>query len=821
MTKVITKSLFLCLVVVLLLPAYGISQSNPYSQYKDIIGSSYNSAFIKSAATPKVISNPEVGVFQVESDPFSGDFYRYTYQPQIDEGNTQAVIEYYKLDSQTGTLIPDFTTIYFRITKSIINCGEDRRTIDINSDISEIDVLENDTRSDGPLELTSILYSEGGVSSIVNGKVDFTPFEDFEGDAFVYYSVVDAIGKSGTGILKIRVLDLASVPLVADIKAVSYGGEDVELDLPFDGFQLESTLTYGSFENVLGYQTYSPYNNENGSESFVLRRGDLVRNVQIDIKEKPRNNSWVIDDVRYTAKGVPVTLDVTQNDHKQNKTILYTSPELVQQEASDGLFKYTPSNYFTGSKVMTYTVFDGWNTETGRVTVHVNNFTPSTQVDYDFTTVSNSALVIDYKVPISNYSFTVIDSPENGRVIVNQGSSTIDVGCEQISGTNLIIYEPSYNYQGDDEFKVRYCVDGSCKNISIAVSVIQNELEDCACYTGCVWAGDANNDGVVNASDLVSMAYAIGATGEVTDWNGGSGWIGRKTGDWLLSNTSGVNAKYADADGNGIVDELDFEAIENNYNENHALVPPQFLDNKNYPFSIQATSDTVYAGDLISFEIGIGNATYPALDVNGLVYSLGFPPNIVDSASLLVDYPSDSWLGVDEKVIGLTQQIRDGWIETAVARLGAKPKSGEGQISTLSFIVEEDVVGGFRVDSDGIIPIVVSISDAKVMGGDGQFYNVPGTETTVYININERSPEDEGQLIVYPNPASDLANIHMNGDQEILSYEVYNVSGQKVQHIYNVNSKSDRINLSNFHSGIYILKATTTSGVKVAKFEVY
>lgn len=822
MTKVIFRSLVICVALTLSLPYIAISQTNPHTQYRDIIGSESHSSFIHSAATPKVISPPEFGSFSLVSQPIGEDRYLYNFQPELSEGKAKAVIEFYKQDQESGMLIPDYTTIHFRITKSLISCGDDRITIKVNSTVENIPVLDNDTRTDGPLSLLSILYQEGGFASIGNDGINFTPSLDFEGDAFVYYAVTDTVGKVGSGILKIKVIDPSSVDKDADISALSYGGEDIEIDLPYPDFALDSPITYGSFVKEGGAQIYRPHGNQNTVETFTVRSGNISRDITVKVIEKARNNSWVVDDVRYTAKGVPVYFNVINNDYKQNVMITNQSSQLKQEEAADGLFSYSPPSYFTGTKKFQYTAFNGFETETGQVFIHVNNFNPSTKVDYSFTTVANSALVVDYNVPISNYSFSLVGEPSHGRVNINNGSSSIDLGCEEISGRNLILYEPNYAYIGEDQFSVLYCVEGKCKTIDIKVNVVANDLTECACYTGCVWSGDANNDGIVNASDLLAMAYSFGSSGAPSDWNGSNTWLGRKTNDWLNQSQSGINAKFSDSDGNGIVDDVDFDAILDNYSENHALVPPQILDNKSFAFTIVPTSDTVYLGDVITFEIGIGNESYPALDVNGLVYNLGFPPSIVDSASVLLDYHNNSWFGIDEKVYGISKQIRDGWIETAVSRLGVKPKSGAGTLGTLNFIVEEDVVGGFRTSDDGIIPIPITISGAKVIAGDGKYYQLPDSEGVVYLNLNQQGQKvAEDLLTVYPNPAHNLINVNLSGEKNIESLQVFNITGQLIEDVKNISSDFVKINLTNYQQGVYILRALSSDGIHSAKFEVY
>ena len=212
---------------------------------------------------------------------------------------------------------------------------------------------------------------------------------------------------------------------------------------------------------------------------------------------------------------------------------------------------------------------------------------------------------------------------------------------------------------------------------------------------------------------------------------------------------------------------------------------------------------------------------YPALDLLGIAYSLGLPASLVDSSSLDLEYYSNSWLGVDEAVYGIYNQVSDGWIETAVARLGPDPKSGAGPVGKLSFIVEEDLVGGFRL-KDGIRSIKLKLSEGKAMGANGALSHIEGAEATAYLNTKDRRSDSESisKLLAFPNPAGDVLNLHMNGGHDILSYEVYDLTGQRVIVKSNLQTRNTSISTVGLNNGIYVLRALTSFGPMISKFEV-
>ncbi|MDI6792934.1 MAG: S8 family serine peptidase [bacterium] len=80
-----------------------------------------------------------------------------------------------------------------------------------------------------------------------------------------------------------------------------------------------------------------------------------------------------------------------------------------------------------------------------------------------------------------------------------------------------------------------------------------------------VWPGDTNNDGIVSEYDLIPLCKYMGETGPTRD---SGGWTGESV--WAWAPLDG--ATYADADGNGEVNELDVFPIANYYGMKHKEV---------------------------------------------------------------------------------------------------------------------------------------------------------------------------------------------------------------------------------------------------------
>jgi len=75
-----------------------------------------------------------------------------------------------------------------------------------------------------------------------------------------------------------------------------------------------------------------------------------------------------------------------------------------------------------------------------------------------------------------------------------------------------------------------------------------------------------------------------------------------------------------------------------------------------------------------------------------------------------------------------------------------------------------------------------------------------------------------GQIMIYPNPATELVNI--KSDYTISRVDVINFIGQPVYTSSNVDSKTVKIDVSAFTVGVYFVKVSTTEGIRTVKITV-
>jgi hypothetical protein len=102
---------------------------------------------------------------------------------------------------------------------------------------------------------------------------------------------------------------------------------------------------------------------------------------------------------------------------------------------------------------------------------------------------------------------------------------------------------------------------------------------------------------------------------------------------------------------------------------------------------------------------------------------------------------------------------------------------------------------------------------------DNQILCEPSTDTITVtfpaVGMNELT---NGQIMIYPNPATEVVNIRSN--YTITGIDVMNFVGQTVGTLSNVDAKTAKLNVVTYTPGVYFVKVSTTEGVRTVKITV-
>ncbi|EJP3283261.1 tandem-95 repeat protein [Vibrio parahaemolyticus] len=275
-----------------------------------------------------------------------------------------------------------------------------------------IDVLPNDTDADGDklsIESASVPKEQGTVE-VVDGKLVFTPAENFNGHAEITYTVTDgALTDQAT--VKVTVNAVNDTPVVESNIADQALAEDftpytIDLNTAFsdvDNVDGELTFSVSGNSNIQvailnGIATITPTADWNGSETLTFTAtdpsGESVSQT-VDFTVAP-----VVDieaDSTNVVEDTPTIINVLGNDTFEGKDkVVSLDAENGPKNGTvtvnnDGTVTYTPDDNYVGKDTFTYVVTSGGVSESTTVTVNVTPVNDKPESE-DFTHVADDQL---------------------------------------------------------------------------------------------------------------------------------------------------------------------------------------------------------------------------------------------------------------------------------------------------------------------------------------------------------------------------------------------------------------------------------------------
>ena len=744
-----------------------------------------------------------------------------TFIPNIGaEGTTNLIVKYYTI---SAPMHPVTRWYRFTVADELVITTDDSYVIDAGSNQVSFDVLANDSITNGQLELNTVSVSNAG-SAVVNASGDailFTPDPDFEGDTWLQYIACDTLGNCGQGNIHVLVRDSTELDHLVFSKYL-LNTEALDVLTPFEDFTVDIVPAHGtlSTDEAYGWQ-YVPDEDYTGPDTFQLGLLSLVtRKYVIDVYEK-NTNVHARNDRFYVRPGLSVTFNVLNNDLIEYEVNAHSNPSKgVLNEIAGGTYTYTPNTGYRGVDKFTYTTCfqDTVYCETATVYIHVTDLEPDNQFSYELQTSKDLPLAIDYPIEYTDFSYIISDEPDHGSLVYYEGVQQINLPCDTIDGYNMIVYEPAAGYTGADHFEYYYCIQPSnlCYKVKVDMNVIEHpETENCPCTVGCVWPGDGNRDGRVDMSDLLTLGNNLGDSGPDRDYNNPELWFGQHADNWEVEGVSGI--QYIDSDGDGTLTAADVTLISDYYYQVHDVVAKDVQQKLPYQFSIIPVQYSLDSGDVVILDIAFGNANHPVLDLKGAKFSLNLPEAMLDSASVDVQFHQDSWLAEGAPFISLGKVPWDGRIDAGFARAKGDGASGFGVVATVVFIIEDDLEG-FKTNN-GIIEIPIKLEAGTAMDSEGTMYDVEGDEFILTYDLYS-SQKNPYNLIVYPNPANDLVNIHLNGKSAIEAINVIDLQGRVIRTFEDIGQKQYQIDATTLSTGLYYLQVRHTQGTMTQMLSV-
>ncbi|HHX8334592.1 TPA: tandem-95 repeat protein, partial [Vibrio diabolicus] len=349
-----------------------------------------------------------------------------------------------------------------------------------------IDVLPNDTDVDGDeLSIQSAsVPSDQGTVEIIDGKLVFTPAENFHGDAEITYTITDgALTDQAT--VNVTVNAVNDTPVVESSIADQTLAEDftpytIDLNTAFSDVDGDLAFSVSGNSNVNvsienGIATISPTADWNGSEELMFTATDpsgesasqTVNFTVAPVADIESDRATVVEDT-------PTIINVLGNDtfEGDDKVVsLDTSKGPANGTVSvnpDGSVTYTPNDNYHGTDSFTYIVTSGGVLESTTVNVDVTpvNDAPMAKDD-TATTQEDTAVTIDV-LP----NDTDVDGD---KLSIESASLPKELGTVEVVNGKLV-FTPAENFNGDAE--ITYTITDGVLTDQATVNVTVNAVND-------------------------------------------------------------------------------------------------------------------------------------------------------------------------------------------------------------------------------------------------------------------------------------------------------------------------------------------------------
>lgn len=712
--------------------------------------------------------------------------------------------------SYTPTIVKKYR-YHFTIQAALVVAIDDIVKMEPGQNSISINPLANDKFNDVQNKILHLTDVKSGMATVDGNYVNYTLPEGKYFDV-VLYSVENYLGLSDqAAIFVYKDRPISSNEIKYEVIAT---GESRLIFLPSGNSLVSLSPKYGILEKINNQvYKYTATSRTTSFDKFVFLTGSYSLVYNMEIKNPVVDGGQVKDDVVFTPMNTRVEFNVFENDETQYNNIIRYSEEL--EYLGNGKFAFTPVSGFEGVKKMFYETGNKLSRELGEIEMNVGNIDPSDAYTYIFTVKEGLAHHFTYELPFDAYQILIRTHPLHGSASAYRQNEGIGLECGMIKGKAVVSYYPMPGYQGTDEFTISYCAgNNDCRIYKLKYQVVSAEADDCDCGTDCIWPGDANEDGVVSPSDLLSIGRSYGVTGGSRD-EVSQAWSPQVKTDWI----NGGNAAE-DANGDGIIDRKDIGAIVSNLGKLSKLVPSAFGSGKSFPFYLVPQTSEVDSGDVVVFDIMVGDDNNPVLNGYGLSFNVRFNPGFLDDNSIQASFNPDSWFGSQSPLLDFATLRSDGLLTLAVSRTLNRGISGKGILGQVTGIVKDELEG-FKEDDAPFIMQNVLATSIVLEDYNGNKYNADAVQIPIKLNRKKRDQiTTDDQLMVYPNPTPGDFNLSVNGQDEIREVSIFDIRGNLVRKFANIQSKQFAVVQDGLPDGMYVVKIQTKSAVLSRKLQV-
>jgi hypothetical protein len=398
-----------------------------------------------------------------------------------------------------------------------------------------------------------------------------------------------------------------------------------------------------------------------------------------------------------------------------------------------------------------------------------------------------------------------IEVSTNGADWSAVAGSAITVANNWTSGV-LTDLELPVSVNNQPEVYIRWVMTSSVNVSGGAVSAAGTSRLDDVIITGInpaaarvmVYPGDANNDGLVNADDVLALAAYWQSRGPEPIYNSLT-FAPREAEEWIPA-----AATYADTDGNGVVNQKDLLPIGLNFGSTVAK-------RINQPVVDQVIISAMQQGD----EIEILIRADQTLELRGVAIELTVEGVAADEWSVIGLSPSE-WGNLSTSLLEFDVK-RENKYEAAMSYRGRRYLSETRDLAILTLRAERNwtvdgIISLNRVTLSNNETVSKPVMQASLIVQTGVSIEEPGTELPIQTRL----------LPNYPNPFNPATIITFElattGHTQL---EVFDMIGRRVAILLNTPTTAGkhtiRFDASGLSSGVYVYRLTATGESFVRK----
>ncbi len=322
-----------------------------------------------------------------------------------------------------------------------------------------------------------------------------------------------------------------------------------------------------------------------------------------------------------------------------------------------------------------------------------------------------------------------------------------------------------------------------------------------------VWPGDTDNNGIVNQADILPIGLYWNLKGPArTCHSNESQWLPHTAKPW-----NPLKATYADANGNGTVDQGDILPIGLNWNRTHSnLVLAKLNPNRNEVSTSSAKLLIEISGELLpDKDITIFIVAKNIKKLFGLSYELIYTPTTLLSPKLIEPGPTNV-LGND--VIVFSMDEKNTRQDTGKVSFGISRKSGQGGVdvdsgivTTIQAHVSPDAILGQSLSNLTLRNILANDELGNPIDIDTTYFNLITTVKDKSIDVSNEFALDQN----YPNPFNPSTIIHFRVKKRVtVKLTVYDLLGKEIEtlvnKIYDPGEYQVSFNTDGLSSGVYL-----------------